>query len=125
MGSPSCWSLSSLYLWTAGVTLLLWGPPPPAQLQKPSKADTALAAQQAEAAYHQTFLELLEMPSALGVTQPALLLHSWGRFLARWMSAGKAAQGGQKGGQTGAIKVAGDLKDLDLCFHTCICVVQC
>ncbi|DBA89263.1 TPA: hypothetical protein ACH3X1_016403 [Trebouxia sp. C0004] len=77
-----------------GVALLLWGPPPPSQgLANPSKADSAQAAQQAETAYHQTFQELVEMPSALASSQHALLLHSWGRFLARWLSAGKAALG--------------------------------
>jgi len=89
-----------------GVALLLWGPLPPSQgLANPSKADSAQAAQQAEAAYHQTFQELVEMPSALGSFQHALLLHSWGRFLARWLSAGKAAlrvaRGHHKGGLSG------------------------
>ena len=98
----------------AGVTLLLWGPPPPAQgLPNPSKGDSAQAAQQAEAAYHQAFEELVKTPSALDTSQPALLLYSWERFLARWLSAGKAAhgvgKGGHKGGQSGATESAGGL----------------
>ncbi|KAL0048382.1 hypothetical protein WJX82_001959 [Trebouxia sp. C0006] len=87
-----------------GVALFLWGPPPPSQgLANPSKADSAQAAQQAEAAYHQTFQELVEMPSALGSSQHALLLHSWGRFLARWLSAGKAALAGARGRHKGGL----------------------
>ncbi|KAL0024565.1 hypothetical protein WJX79_008006 [Trebouxia sp. C0005] len=88
-----------------GVTLLLWGPPPPPSqgLANPRKADSAEAAQQAEAAYHQTFQELVEMPSALGSSQHALLLHSWGRFLARWLSAGKAAIGAARGRHKGGL----------------------
>ncbi len=43
------------------------------------------------------------MPSALGSSQHALLLHSWGRFLARWLSAGKAALGGARGRHKGGL----------------------
>ncbi len=43
------------------------------------------------------------MPSALGSSQHALLLHSWSRFLARWLSAGKAALGVAKGRHKGGL----------------------
>ena len=80
----------------AGVTLLLWGPPPPSQQELGNK-DKALAAQEAVAAYVKTCHEILQMPSALGSSQHALALHSWRRFLARWLAAVKASQGGAKG----------------------------
>ncbi len=52
------------------------------------------------------------MPSALGGSQHALLLHSWGRFLARWLSAGKAAlgvpRGRHKGGLSGGHESSGE-----------------
>ena len=76
----------------AGTVLLLWGPPAPTPPANPSKAQASEAAQAAATAYEQKFTELLQTPSALGPTQNALLLHSWGRFLSRWLSATKAAQ---------------------------------
>ena len=82
---------------TVGAALLLWGPRPPA-LPAPSAVNTAAAAaakqaaaQQATLAYHDKFVELLAQPSRLGSSQQALLLHSWGSFLSRWLSAAKAA----------------------------------
>ena len=83
---------------SAGVILLLWGPPPPSQ-QNPSSSDRILAAQQAATAYMQTFEQVLATPSALGSCQHALVLHSWGRFLARWGAAVKACQGRARGAQ--------------------------
>lgn len=76
----------------AGKILLLWGPPAPTPPAAPNKAHASEAAQAAAAAYEQKFTELLQAPSALGPTQNALLLHSWGCFLTRWLSATKAAQ---------------------------------
>ena len=75
-----------------GTTLLLWGPPAPTLSAAPSKAQASEAAQAAASAYEQKFQELLLVPSALGLSQNALLLHSWGRFLARWLAAIKGAQ---------------------------------
>ena len=92
---------------SAGVILLLWGPPPPSQ-QNPSSSDRTLAAQQAATAYMQTFEQVLAMPSALGGSQHALLLHSWGRFLARWGAAVKACQGRARGVQGGPAESAGE-----------------
>lgn len=95
-------------LWgSAGVILLLWGPSAPSQ-QNPSSSDRTLAAQQAATAYVQTFEQVLEMPSALGSSQHALALHSWGCFLARWGAAVKAGQGRARGGQRGPNDSAGD-----------------
>ena len=91
----------------AGVTLLLWGPPPPSQ-QEPSNNDKALAAQEAATAYEKTFQEIVQIPSALGSSQHALVLHSWGCFLVRWLAAVKASQGGAKGVQGGQGRLGGE-----------------
>ncbi|KAL3139450.1 hypothetical protein ABBQ38_003780 [Trebouxia sp. C0009 RCD-2024] len=91
---------------SAGVILLLWGPPPPSQHPLPG-SEKALAAQQAASAYLHTFHQVLEMPCALGSSQHALALHTWGRFLARWLAAAKASQGRAKGAQGGLVQ-AGD-----------------
>ena len=58
----------------------------------------------------QTFEQVLEMPSALGGSQHALALHSWGRFLARWGAAVKACQGRAMGAQRGPADSAGEVE---------------
>lgn len=90
-----------------GVILLLWGPPPPSH-QNPTSSDKTLAAQQAATAYMETFEQVLEMPSALGGSHHALVLHSWGHFLARWGAAVKAAQGRARGPQGGPPESVGE-----------------
>ena len=105
-----CFAFTSVYAvgyGFAGVILLLWGPPPPSQ-QSPSSGDKTLAAQQAATAYLQTFEQVVEMPSALGTSQHALALHSWNRFLARWLAAAKASQGRTRGDRGGLAETQGE-----------------